>query len=77
MCVLVAQCIQLFSTPWAVARQARPSMELSRQEYWSEKKKKKKKNTGVGYNFFLQGIFPTQGSNPGLHWKQMLYCLRY
>ena len=24
------------------------------------------KNTGVGYHFLLQGIFPTQGSNPGL-----------
>ena len=23
-------------------------------------------NTGVGSHFFLQGIFPTQGSNPGL-----------
>ena len=24
------------------------------------------KNTGVGCHFFLQGIFPTQGSNPRL-----------
>ena len=24
------------------------------------------KNTGVGYHFLLQGIFPTQGSNPCL-----------
>ena len=24
------------------------------------------KNTGVGYHFFLQGIFPTQGLNPHL-----------
>ena len=24
------------------------------------------KSTGVGYHFLLQGIFPTQGSNPGL-----------
>ena len=24
------------------------------------------KNTGVGYHFLLQGIFPTQGSNPHL-----------
>ena len=23
------------------------------------------KNTGVGCHFLLQGIFPTQGSNPG------------
>ena len=27
------------------------------------------KNTGVGCHALLQGIFPTQGSNPGL-----LYC---
>ena len=24
------------------------------------------KNPGVGWHFLLQGIFPTQGSNPGL-----------
>ena len=31
------------------------------------------KNTRVGYHFLLQGIFPTQGSNPVLlHWRQML-----
>ena len=27
------------------------------------------KNTGEGCNFLLQGIFPTQGLNPGLHWQ--------
>ena len=27
--------IQLFVTPWTVAYQAPPSMEFSRQEYWS------------------------------------------
>ena len=32
-------------------------------------------NTGVG-SYSLQGIFPTQGSNPGLlHCRQILYCL--
>ena len=32
------------------------------------------KNTGVGCHFLLQGIFPTQESNPGLlHCKQFLY----
>ena len=36
------------------------------------------KNTGVGWHFLLQGIFPTQGSNPGLlHWRQMLYPLSH
>ena len=34
------------------------------------------KSTGVGCPFLFQGIFPTQGSNPGLpHCRQMLYLL--
>ena len=36
------------------------------------------KSTGVGCHFLLQGIFLTQGSNPGLpHCRQTLYCLSY
>ena len=36
------------------------------------------KNTGVGYRALLQGIFPTQGSNPGLlHCRQILYPLSH
>ena len=36
------------------------------------------KNTGVGYHALLQGIFPTQGSKPGLpHCRQILYHLSY
>jgi hypothetical protein len=32
------------------------------------------KNTGVGSLSLLQGVFPTQGSNPGLpHCRQVLY----
>ena len=27
--------VRLFVTPWTVAHQAPPSMEFSRQEYWS------------------------------------------
>ena len=35
-------------------------------------------NTGVGSRFLLQGIFPTQGSNPGLpHCRRMLYQLSH
>ena len=56
--------VQLFVTPWTVAHQAPPSMGFSRQE------------SGVGCHFLLQGISPTQGSNPGLlHYRQMLYHL--
>ena len=36
------------------------------------------KNTGVGTLSLLQGIFLTQGSNPGLlHCRQILYCLSH
>ena len=42
------------------------SWGFSRQEYWS------------GSPCPLQGIFPTQGSNPGLlHCRQILYCLSH
>ena len=35
-------------------------------------------NTGVGSFSLLQGIFPTQGSNPGLpHCRRILYQLSY
>jgi len=35
-------------------------------------------NTGVGSLFLLQGIFPTQGLNPGLpHCRQILYQLSH
>ena len=38
----------------------------------------KGKNTGVGCHSFLQGIFPTQGSNLGLlHCRQILYLLSH
>ena len=47
MCVCVCVCVcikvkvksfsrvRLFATPWTVAHQAPPSVEFSRQEYWS------------------------------------------
>ena len=36
------------------------------------------KNTGVGCHFLLQGIFPTQGLNPGLlQCRKILYHLNY
>ena len=58
-CCLVAKlCPTSFVTPWTVAHQASLSMGSPRQEYWS------------GLQFFLWGIFPTQGSNSCLlHWQ--------
>ena len=47
--------LRLFVTPWTVARHAPPSVEFSRQEYWS-----------TGCHFLHQGIVPTQESNPRL-----------
>ena len=36
------------------------------------------KNTGVDCHALLQGIFPTQGWNPGLlHCRRILYCLSH
>ena len=54
-------------TPWTVAytRLLRPCDFLG-------------KSTGEGCHFLLQGIFPTQGSNPGLpHCRQTLYHLSH
>ena len=54
--------VRLFATPWTIQ-----SMEFSRPE-----------NTGVGSLSLLQGIFPTQGSNPGLpHCRWILYQLSH
>ena len=36
------------------------------------------KDTGVGCHFLLQGLFLTQGLNPGLfHFRQIYYQLSY
>ena len=58
-------CVQLFVTLWTVAHQdPRPQDSPG-------------KNTGVGCHTLLQGIFPTQGSNPCLlcllHCRWILY----
>ena len=50
----------------------RNGMDLTEAED-IKKEKKKGKNTGMGCHFLLQGIFPTQGLNPGLpDCRQML-----
>ena len=59
-------CVGLFATPWTVACQALLSMNSLGN------------NTGVSSCSLLQGIFPTQGSNPGLpHCRQILYHLSH
>ena len=57
---LVIQSYLALVTGWIVAHQAPVSMEIS------------SKNTRVGSHSLLQGIFPTQGLNPGLlHCRQI------
>ena len=58
---------RLFATPWIVV-----CTKLLRP--WGFQGK----STRVGCHFLLQGIFPTQGSNPGLsHCRQTLYHLSH
>ena len=45
--------VRLFATAWTVAYQAPPSMEFSRQEYWS------------GLPFPSPGDLPAPGIKPG------------
>ena len=53
--------VRPFVTPWTAACQAPLSMGFSRQQYWN------------GLPIPSPGIFPTQGSNPGLpQCRQML-----
>ena len=58
--------VQHFATPWTV-----PVKLLHPWDFPF-------KSTGMGCDFLLQGIFPTQGSNPGLlHCRQTLYILSH
>jgi len=66
--------VLLFATPWTVLTLWDP-MEPTRLPCpWNSPGK----NIGVGSHSLLQGIFPTQGSNPGLlHCRQILYHLSH
>ena len=64
--VKLLSCVQLFATPWTVAYQAPPPWDSPG------------KNTGMGSHALLQGIFPTQGTNPGFpHCRWILYHLSH
>ena len=60
VCVSVARLCLTLCNPWAVACQSPPPVGFP------------SKNTGVSCHFLLQGIFPTQGPNPGLQ-----HCSRF
>ena len=62
VCAQLLSHVQLFATPWTVAHHGDSPG----------------KNTGMDCHAVLQGIFPTQGSNPGLpHFRQILYHLSH
>ena len=55
--------VLLFATPWTVGHHAPLSRDFP------------SRNTRMGYHALLQGIFPTQGSNPRhLQLLQLLHC---
>ena len=58
-------CVWLSVTPWTIAHHSHSP--------WDSPGKK----TVVGSHSFLHGIFPTQGSNPDLHWRQILCHLSH
>ena len=61
-------CVQLFATPWTVARQTPLSTGFSRQEYWS------------GLPYPSAGDLPNPGIkpvSPGLHWQADPLTLRH
>ena len=63
-CACSLHCARLIVTPWTVARQAPLSLGILQ--------------AGVGCHALLQGIFPTQGSDPGLqHCRWIHYHLRH
>ena len=58
--------VQLFGTPWTVAYQASPSVEFSRQQYWS------------GLSFPSSGDLPDPGIEPrSPALQRTLYCLSH
>ena len=60
-------CVWLFATSWTVAC---PGSSVHGDS--------PSKKTGLGCHTLLQGIFPTQISNPDLlHCRQILYCLNH
>ena len=56
--------VQFLGTPWTLAYQAPPSMEFSRQEYWS------------GLPFPSPGDLPDPGIEPGYYSGERLLSWR-
>ena len=75
--VFILHLEQLFMIPWSEVKVAQSCPTLwDPMDYspWNSPGQ----NTGVGSHSLLQGIFPTQGSNPGLsNCRQILYQLSH
>ena len=77
-CVCVSACVWQDEVKWSEAAQSCPTLcnptDIRLLHPWDFLGK----STGVGCHFLLQGIFPTQGSNPGLPpCRQTLYRLSH
>ena len=71
-----------FFTVWAICEWVSESLLVVSDSLWPHGLyspwNSPGQNTGIGSLFLLQGIFRTQGSNPGLpHRRQTLYCLSH
>ena len=88
-CCYITLVVSDCATPWTAVHQAPPSMEFSRQEYWSGLPFPSPMYglsciqffvtpCMVACNFLLQAIFPTQGPNLCLlHWQADSLPLRH
>ena len=69
---------RLFSLMWSESESCSVMSESLRSQGLYSPWNSLGQNTGVGSLSLLQGIFPTQGSNPGLpHCRQILYQLSH
>ena len=69
--VYLCECMPAQSCPTLQSHELQPARFLCPWDFPG-------KNTGVGYHFLLQRIFPIQGLNVGLlHGRQSLYYLRH
>ena len=73
----VTQSCPIFWTPWTLAHQA-PFRPFDTGQSIPGKHSCPGKNTEMRCHALLQGIFPTQGSNPGLpHCRQILHQMSH
>ena len=68
LCLVTQSCLTLCDPSWTLCSPPGSSVHVDSPG----------KNTRMGCHALLQGIFPTQGLNPGiLHCRWVLYCLSH